>query len=118
MQENQLNDPLEMPEVVVKAQPEVTIQGVTHQFTPTIMRCSMGGWIVVLPGKGIIAKSTLKEATDFVGFRAFEELDEPAPDRRPKILSDMERAAQRFQPRQMMHGLAIFVITLLGVKMA
>lgn len=81
----------------IAATPEVMIRGVDGAVTPTIMKCSMGGWIVSIPGKGIAAKSTLDEAMDFLADQAFEFFGEPRTDF-PKCATHFEYET-REEPR-------------------
>jgi len=81
----------QVPEVTIPAQQEMTLKGVVRQFTPTVVECSMGGWIVILEGKGIAAKTSLQEATDFIAEMTFEAMERTHPSAEsPKIVREWQ----------------------------
>jgi hypothetical protein len=63
---------IDAPKVTIPAQPEMTMSGVVGLLQPTIMKCAMGGWMVVIPGQGVAAKSSLSEAIAFLEDHAYE----------------------------------------------
>lgn len=68
---------------------EQLMAGVTTFLRPTIMKCDMGGWIVVIPGKGIAAKTELGEAMDFLAEQTFTYMNEPLPSGPPRFMHKM-----------------------------
>lgn len=81
----------ELPKVTIPATPEMVMEGMTGVLVPTIAKCSLGGYMIVVPGRGVAAKSDLREAMDFLADQAFDFMSEPRRSDLPKILDDMGR---------------------------
>ena len=65
-----------IPRSVIPPNGEMILHGITDHFMPTIAKCSLGGWIVVVQGKGIASFTTLDEAMKFVGDAAHDYMGE------------------------------------------
>lgn len=74
-----------MPTVKIPAQPEITMAGITQILTPTIMKCAMGGWLVIMPDRGVAGKSELREAIAFIEEQAFDIFNEQ-PESMPSFM--------------------------------
>lgn len=88
--------------------------------TPAIMKCSLGGFVVVIPEKGIMAASTLEEVMMILDDHIRSELGEP----HPQMPSFMDKAAGQ-DPRGVRNGnilsaiagaLVIATAAILGAK--
>jgi len=82
--------------------PQVVIVGVSKQFMPTILKANRGGFIVVIEGFGIAAKSTLEEALAYLGERAYAGMDEhpDLPRHVKQAWEDMDGMGRRPAPPQ------------------
>lgn len=65
--------------------------GVEQVLAPTIMKCALGGWIVVIPGRGISGKTDLAEAVAFLEDQAYDIFGE----RRNTIPAFLERPREQ-----------------------
>ena len=74
-----MTDPTQLP---------VAIEHVKVTLTPTIMQCSLGGFIVSIPGRGSAAKSTFEEAIQFLSQEAHKECFGRGKDL-PKVVRDL-----------------------------
>ena len=117
-----------MPTITIPATPEIKMGGVTAAFTPTIMKCALGGWFVVVPGKGMFGCTELREAIAFIEEQSFEALDEPRPEPMPQLTEhwhEPEPEPKRLTFSGTLHSIGSFLGTItsgffvfLGVKAA
>lgn len=88
-----------LPKTVIPPNKECILHGITEMFVPQIAKCSLGGWIVVLQGKGIASFTTLEEAMHFVGDAAHEHMGQPKetiPEGiKPDNVADLEEAREQ-----------------------
>lgn len=90
----------EMPELKIPGTPSVVMKGVTNQFMPVVMKCSLGGWIVIVPNRGISAWSSLEEAGEFLIDQAYVEMGEERPKKElPKFMQEMEKTEKTYPVR-------------------
>jgi len=56
------------------------IRGVTKMVSPSIMQCSQGGFLAVIPGIGLMAASTMEEIMSFVEKHTMNHFEGPKPE--------------------------------------
>lgn len=112
----------DVPRTVIPPNRECILHGIADIFMPQIAKCSLGGWIVVLEGKGISAFTSLREAMHFVGETAHDVMGEiidplpdgikPAPPERGEVIQFEERI------RPSMAGIVASVVAALALALS
>lgn len=105
----------QVPEITIPATDEVVMKGVTAQFMPNIMKCNMGGWIVVVPRRGISAHTSLDQAIAFVGSEAHATMGE-AEDFPDILTKEYEELPERRSISGIVHSIIALTAIVLGVK--
>ena len=108
----------EVPSTRIPGNDEHILHGVSAQFMPTIAKCSLGGWIVVIQGKGISAWTSLEEAIAFVGSEARSLMGDDAEDELPNVLRFDEKAEERRRGGPSIGGLVASVIAALALAVS
>lgn len=88
-----------MEETTIPAMPEITLTGMKAQFSPRILQCSKGGFVVIFDGHGISGVSTYEEAINRIMQVGAEVLGEETEPDIPRILrrqvQDIEEPAPK-----------------------